>query len=165
MAGILVSGPVLSFRASLSADNAIVTRDPEFVERSLLNHNITDVQAFFQLSKTPIPDLRMLYGEELMIIIYFGMGWIVSRWIWNMERKAQRRLETLGIFGLIFFVFCLGPYLHVGGEYWLWNGKRIPLPFLVLYKAFPIFDRISHPFRFVVGVNLAIAVLASQGLE
>ena len=47
----------------------------------------------------------------------------------------------------------------------MWNGKRIPLPFLVLYKAFPIFDRISHPFRFVVGVNLAIAVLASQGLR
>ena len=42
--------------------------------------------------------------------------------------------------------------------------KEIPLP-LVLYKAFPIFDRISHPFRFVVGVNLAIAVLASQGLR
>ena len=39
VAGTIVLGPVLSFRASLSAENAIVTRDPEFVERSLLNHN------------------------------------------------------------------------------------------------------------------------------
>ena len=61
VAGTIVLGPVLSFRASLSAENAIVTRDPEFVERSLLNHNITDVQAFFQLSKTPIPDLRTVW--------------------------------------------------------------------------------------------------------
>lgn len=165
VAGTVVLGPVLSFRSSLSAENAIVTRDPEFVERSLLNHNITDVQAFFQLSKTPIPDLRMLYGEELMIIIY--LGWVglclAGFGIWKERRKEEWKLWA--IFGLIFFVFCLGPYLHVGGEYLLWNGKRIPLPFLVLYKAFPIFDRISHPFRFVVGVNLAIAMLASQGLR
>ena len=165
VAGSIVLGPVLSFRASLSADNAIVTRDPEFVERSLLNHNITDVQAFVQLSKIPIPDLQTLYGEELMIIIY--LGWVglglAMFGVWKERRKEDWKLWA--IFGLLFLIFCLGPYLHVGGEYLLWNGKRIPLPFLVLYKAFPIFDRISHPFRFVVGVNLAIAVLASQGLR
>lgn len=165
VAGMLVIGPVLSFRSSLSAENAIVTRDPEFVERSLLNHNITDFQAFFQLSKTPIPDLKTLYGEELMIIIYLGWIGIVLAGIgiWNERRKEDWRLWVW--FAFFFFVFCLGPYLHIGGEYWLFDGKRVPLPFLVLYKAFPIFDRISHPFRFVVGVNLAIAILASQGLR
>lgn len=165
VAGGIVIGPVLSFRSSLSAENAIVTRDPEFVERSLLNHNITDLQAFFQLDKTPIPDLKALYGEELMIIIY--LGWIglllAGVGIWNERRKEDWRLWAW--FAVFFFLFCLGPYLHVGGEYWLWNGKRLPLPFLVLYKAFPIFDRISHPFRFVVGVNLAVAMLASQGMR
>ena len=62
-----------------------MTRDPEFVERSLLNHNITDVQAFFQLSKVPIPDLRTLYGEELVIIIYLGwMAIVLAGWgIWK----------------------------------------------------------------------------------
>ena len=163
-AGIVV-GPVLSFRSSLSAENAIVTRDPEFVERSLLNHNITDVQAFFQLSKVPIPDLRTLYGEELMIIIY--LGWVglclAAVGVWKERRKSDWKLWV--VFGFVFFMFCLGPYLHVGGEYLTWGGQRIPLPFLVLYKAFPIFDRISHPFRFVVGVNLAISILASQGLR
>ena len=46
-----------------------------------------------------------------------------------------------------------------------YDGKRIPLPFLALYKAIPIFDRISHPFRFAVGVELAIAILAVHGLR
>ena len=59
----------------------------------------------------------------------------------------------------------MGPYLNVGGEYLEYEGKRIPLPFLALYKAFPIFDRISHPFRFVIGVNLAFSLLAAHGLR
>ena len=40
--------------------------------------------------------------------------------------------------------------------------KKI-LPFLILYKTFPIFDRISHPFRFVTGVQLGITILAACG--
>lgn len=140
VAGSMVLGPVLSFRTSSSAENAIVTRDPEFVERSLLNHNITDVQAFFQLSKIPMPDLRALYGEELVIIIYLGwIGILLASWgIWKERRKDDWRLWTW--IGVTFFIFCLGPYLHVGGDYLLLDGKRVPLPFLVLYKAFPIFD-------------------------
>ncbi|MFT5679846.1 MAG: hypothetical protein ACI8RZ_000751 [Myxococcota bacterium] len=44
-------------------------------------------------------------------------------------------------------------------------GRRVPLPFLPLYKALPVFDRISHPFRFVMGVQLALAMLAAHGLR
>ena len=32
-------------------------------------------------------------------------------------------------------------------------------------QSVSIFDRISHPFRFVVGVNLSLAIIASQGLR
>ena len=165
IAFLIVLGPVLSFRNSLSAENAIVTRDPEFVERSLLNHNITDVKAFVEMTQIPSPNLQELYGEELMIVIYLGwIGLLLAGYgIWSERRKDDWRMWAW--LGSLFFIFCLGPYLHVGGEYLLVQGKRIPLPFLVLYKAFPVFDRISHPFRFVVGVNLAIAVLASQGLR
>ena len=121
--------------------------------------------ALFNPTTVPSPDLFALYGEQLIIVIY--LGWIalglafyalffthrtqdIAPWIWLM---------------IIFFVFSLGPYLHVGGEYVLLNGKKIPLPFLPLYKAFPIFDRISHPFRFVLGVNLVLAMLASHGVR
>ena len=51
IAFIIVIGPFLSFRASLSVEDALVTRDPEFVARSLINHNITDIVAFFNPSK------------------------------------------------------------------------------------------------------------------
>ena len=101
----IVLGPVLSFRSSLSAENAIVTRDPEFVERSLFNHNITDLQAFFQLSKIPIPDLRTLYGEELMIIIYLGWVGFMSGRVWCLERTTQRRLAFVGVDGFTFLSF------------------------------------------------------------
>ena len=62
------------FQRSLSASDAIVTRDPEFVENSLLNHNITDVISLFNPTTAPSPDLFTLYGEELIIVIH--LGWI-----------------------------------------------------------------------------------------
>ena len=162
---IAIIGPLLSFRASLQAKNAIVTRDPEFVERSLLNHNITDLVAFFHPTQIPSPDLFTLYGEQLLIVIY--IGWVaiaLSLFALLFSRKTQDLAPWIWLM-FIFFVFCLGPYLNVGGEYVLLSGKKIPLPFLPLYKALPIFDRISHPFRFVTGVNLALAIMASQGMR
>ena len=70
----LIIAPLQVFRSSLSASDAIVTRDPEFVERSLLNHNITDIFAFINPTTVASPDLFSLYGEELIIVIY--IGWI-----------------------------------------------------------------------------------------
>jgi pimeloyl-ACP methyl ester carboxylesterase len=65
----------------------------------------------------------------------------------------------------VFFLFSLGPYLNIGGTYWEPFGRRIPLPFLALFEAIPLFDRISHPFRFVVGVSLGTAIGAAVGLR
>lgn len=161
----IIIGPLMSFRMSLSAENAIVTRDPAFVERSLLNHNITDIVAFFNPTQIPSPNLLELYGEQLMIVIY--LSWIalgLSFYALFSQRNKQGFGVWIWLF-VIFFVFSLGPYLHVGGEYLLIGGKRVPLPFLPLYKLFPIFDRISHPFRFVVGLHVALSVLATVGFR
>ena len=54
---------------------------------------------------------------------------------------------------------------NLNGEYVQVFNRKLPLPFLVLYKALPIFDRISHPFRFVMGVELALAILSAEGLR
>jgi hypothetical protein len=154
-----------SFSSSLDAPDALVKRDPAFVEASLINHNITDILAFFRLSRTASPDLRTLYGEELIIVIY--LGW-VALLIAGYELWATRRRRELGawlMLGGVFFLFSLGPWLNVGGEYVELLGRQVPLPFLPLYKALPIFDRISHPFRFVMGVQLALAMLAAHGLR
>jgi hypothetical protein len=66
---------------------------------------------------------------------------------------------------VFFFVFSLGPYLNVGGEMVEVDGRRVPLPFLPLFDALPLFGRISHPFRFVVGVSLSVSVVAAAGVR
>jgi hypothetical protein len=165
IAALLVVGPFITFQRSLSASDAIVTRDPEFVENSLLNHNITDVVSLVNPTTIPSPDLFSLYGEELIIVIY--LGWIslfLSLYaIWNTRPRHQ--LSMWIWVGLVFLLFSLGPYLNVGGEYVLIQGKKIPLPFLPLYKAFPIFDRISHPFRFITVVSLCLGILSAYGFR
>jgi len=165
VAAVLVSPLLLSFRSSLDAADALVTRDPEFVRRSLMDHNITDLIAFFRPSQTPSPDLFALYGEQLVIIITIGWtGIALAALAWFATRRI-RELAPWAWMGLVFFVFSLGPYLNVGGEYLQVGGGKVPLPFLALFEALPLFDRISHPFRFVVGVSLAISVSAAVGLR
>lgn len=162
---VLVTPMLALFRLSLSAADAVVTRDPEFVRQSLINHNVTDVAAFFVPSDRPSPDLKELYGEELVIIIY--LGWIalgLATYAWAITRRRRKLAPWLWL-GLVFFLFSLGPYLNIGGDYRTIFGHRVPLPFLALFEAFPLFDRISHPFRFVTGVSLAVAVMATVGLR
>jgi len=165
VAGVIVSPMLLAFRSSLDAADALVTRDPEFVRRSLMDHNITDLLAFFRPSQVPSPDLFTLYGEQLVIVITIGWtGLLLAGTAWLATRRS-RELAPWAWMGLAFFVFSLGPYLNVGGEYVHVGGGKVPLPFLALFEALPLFDRISHPFRFVTGVSLAVAVSASVGLR
>lgn len=163
IAAVLIFPPFRAFQRSLDTDDALINRDDDFVWQSLLNHNITDLFAFFRISTVPSPDLKTLYGEDLMIVIYLGwVGLLLAGYaLW-----ATRRHREFGAWlwlGGLFFAFSLGPYLNIGGEYVLLGGERVPLPFLALFEFFPVFDRISHPFRFVMGVQLAGAILASYG--
>jgi hypothetical protein len=164
--GLILVGPLLVlFRASLDAPDALVSRDPAFVQASLLYHNITDLVAFFEPTKLPSPDLLALYGEELVIVIY--LGW-VGLALGGYALVATRRHRQFGPWiwlGLFFFIFSLGPYLNMFGGMVEFDGRRIPLPFLPLFDAFPLFSRISHPFRFVVGVSLAVALIGASGLR
>ena len=166
LTGLLLVAPALVlFSTSLDASDALVTRDQEFVEASLLYHNITDVIAFFRPGKTPSPDLFALYGEELVIVIY--LGWI-GLTLGLYAIVATRRHRSFGPWvwlAIFFFVFSLGPYLNMNGQMVEVSGRRIPLPFLPLFDALPLFSRISHPFRFVVGVSLAISLIAAHGLR
>lgn len=165
VAGLLVVPLLLAFRSSLDASDALVTRDPEFVRRSLMDHNITDLLAFFRPSTVPSPDLFALYGEQLVIVITLGWtGMVLAAFAWWATRRA-RELAPWAWMGVVFFLFSLGPYLNIGGEYVQLGGGKVPLPFLALFEALPLFDRISHPFRFVVGVSLALSITAAVGLR
>lgn len=158
--------PVLAVLSqSMDAADALVDRDPEFVWASLVNHNITDVVSMFRPGKHYSPDLKAQYGEDLLIVTY--LGW-VSLALGAIGLASARPKRSLGLWALlagIFLIFALGPYLHVGGEYLTWDGRRIPLPFLVFFKAFPLFSRISHPFRFVVPATLGLGMLAGLGAQ
>ncbi|MFT5583252.1 MAG: hypothetical protein ACI9VR_000830 [Cognaticolwellia sp.] len=158
--------PVLAVLSqSMDAADALVDRDPAFVWASLVNHNITDVVSMFRPGKHYSPDLKAQYGEDLLIVTY--LGW-VSLALAAGGLVAARPKRSLGLWialAVVFLLFALGPYLHVGGEYLTWKGRRIPLPFLAFFQAFPLFSRISHPFRFVVPATLGLGMLAGLGAQ
>lgn len=162
--GLVLTAPALTlFRSSLDAPDALVTRDPAFVQASLLYHNITDLAAFFHPTKIPSPDLYTLYGEELLIVIYLGWVGLALALAAFLFTRRHREFGPWVWLGLFFFVFSLGPYLNMAGQMVEIDGRRIPLPFLPLFDVLPLFSRISHPFRFVVGVSLAISIVAASG--
>ncbi len=165
LAGALTAPLFLAFTRSLAAPDALVAREPDFVWNSLLHHNITDLLAFFSLSRTPSPDLFALYGEELLIVIHLGWVALVLAGLALLWTRRYRELAPWLWIGAVFFLLALGPYLNVGGEYVRVAGRRVPLPFLLVFELLPVFDRISHPFRFVTGVMLALAVLSAVALR
>lgn len=158
--------PVLRLLSrSIDAENAMVNRDPEFVWASLINHNITDVVSFLRPGSHYSPDLKALYGEDLLIVIYLGWAALTLAVVGLALTKPRKGRGLWATIAVVFLVFSLGPYLHVGGEYVELAGRRVPLPFLVFFEAFPLFSRISHPFRFVVPATLGLGMLAGLGVQ
>ncbi len=161
---VLITPLLMLFSYTLSAENAIVGRDPEFVYQTLIRHNMTDLLIFFHPGDFYSPDLKALYGEDLIIVGYLGYSVLLLALV-PLVRRSGREARFWAFMALLFFVFSLGPFLHVNGSYVEIEGRWIPLPFLLFFKAFPLFSRISHAFRFVVMVMLALGVLAALGLK
>ncbi|MCP4805915.1 MAG: hypothetical protein GY913_03740 [Proteobacteria bacterium] len=158
--------PVLqALQSSIDAADAMVNRDPEFVWESLLNHNITDLVSMFRPGRVYSPDLKAEYGEDLLIIVYLGWTALVLAVVGLWQHRPRRDLSLWLAMLVIFAVFALGPFLYVGGDYLRYEGQRVPLPFLVFFKAFPLFERISHPFRFVVPATIGLGMLAGFGVK
>jgi hypothetical protein len=164
LAAAVVAPGMLAFARSLDGPEAIVNRDPEFVWKSLVGHNMTDLVSAFRPGKVYSPDLKALHGEELLIVVY--VGWVLMLGAALGLRHLPRWRDRLPWMGWVafFFLKMLGPYLFVDGEYFTVDDRRIPLPFLAFFDAVPLFDRISHPFRFVMPVQLGLACVATVGL-
>jgi len=155
---------LLALQSSMDAPDALVNRDPDFVWNSLLYHNMSDLQCFFRPGRFYSPDLRELYGEELLIVTYLGWSAILLAGWGVAATPRRRRLWPWIALVAVFWIFSLGPYLYAFGEYVELKGHRLPLPFLAFFEALPLFSRISHPFRFVVGVELGLGILAAFAL-
>ncbi len=157
--------PVLAgFASTLDGPDAIVQRDPEFVWTSLITHNITDLVSALRPGKVYSPDLKALHGEELLIVTYLGWALTGLAGVGLLRMKRWRDRLPWVAWCAVFAVLMLGPYLYVDGAYVTVADRRIPLPFLALFEVVPLFERISHPFRFVMGVQLGLGVLAAVGL-
>ncbi len=178
--GVLVLPVLRVLSSSLGAEDAMVSRDPEFVWQSLLNHNITDALGFFRPGRVYSPDLKALYGEDLLIVTYLGWVALALGALALARARPRRQLTLWVVFVVSFLIFSLGPYLHINGSYVTYEGawvsaeqfaispksfKVIPLPFLTFFEAFPLFSRISHPFRFVVPASLGVGILAGFGAQ
>jgi len=79
--------------------------------------------------------------------------------------KRRQRAGFWALSLLVFFLFALGPVLHVGGQPVTVLGTTVPLPYIVLYRLLP-FIRLSRSIsRFDVMVMLSLAVLVGLGVE
>ncbi len=164
VSGAAVAPVLAGFASTLDGPDAIVQRDPEFVWISLITHNITDVVSSFRPGKVYSPDLKVLHGEDLLIVTYFGWALMAFALVGLLRLKRWRDRLPWVAWCAVFAVLMLGPYLYVDGAYLTLADRRIPLPFLALFEGLPLFERISHPFRFVMGVQLGLGVLAAAGM-
>lgn len=156
----LVAPPFLAFSASMGADDAVVGRDPAFVWMTLVMHNMTDAVALIRPGDFQSPDLKARFDEDLLVVVYVGMA-LLGPALGVLWSEHRRRVAWWAALAAGFLLLTLGPYLFVGGEYVRWNGRFLPLPFLALFEYTPVFSRISHAYRFVVGLTLALSVLAA----
>jgi hypothetical protein len=164
LVGPLAAAALWTLKSSMDAPDALVNRDAEFVWNSLIYHNMTDLQCLFRPGKFYSPDLNAAYGEELIIVVYVGWALLVLAAAALLAVRPRRPMVPWLVIAGVFGIFCLGPYLYAFGRYPEVGGHRIPLPFLAFFHALPLFSRISHPFRFVVGVELGLGLVAALGL-
>lgn len=158
--GAVVIVPFALFLESMSAADAIVTRDPEFVRRTLVEHNMTDLVSFFRPGRHYSPDLKTAFDEDLLVIVYLGWSLLLPAGV-ALAGPARQRALPWAALTAAFFLLALGPYLYVAGAYQSVGGEWLALPFLWLFEAIPLFGRISHAYRFAVGCTLGLGVMAA----
>ena len=150
----MVAPAPLAFRASMSAVDAVVTRDPQFVWATLVLHNMTDVVSFFRpegLSPTSKPSVRTCCGgvSGPCLVVAGAVGTAVA---------PSTAHDQLGVAGAGLLRLGARPVFICGGRLRL-RLRRVVLPFLALFKGVPMFSRISHAYRFSVGVSLGLCML------
>ena len=151
--GLILVPALAVFRATLTGADALVQREADFVWRTLVGHNMVDLLAFFVPIRSP--DLKALFDEELVVIVYLGLVPLTLAAVGVLQRTRARRW---GVGALVAFSLALGPYLYIDGAYLMLGQQRIPLPFLVIFELLP---RISHAYRAVVPLTLCLAVIAA----
>jgi MFS family permease len=158
--GLTTAFPFSLFAASMNAEDAVVSRNETFVWLTLILHNMTDLLSMFHPGKFYSPDLKEHFNEDLIVVVYIGYALLVPA-VFTLLTPLRRAARSWALFALGFGLLTLGPFLYVDGDYVQLGGGWIPLPFMVLFKWFPLFSRISHAYRFILGVSVALSVMAA----
>ncbi len=166
----VVLGPFLLFQSSMRAEDALVTRKPEFVWMTLILHNMTDLVSLLRPGHHYSPDLKEKFDEDLIVVVYLGHAliWPALASVALSTPRMRSRLIPWLVGAALFTVLSLGPYLFVGGQYVAWGRYWVGLPFLFLFDHVPGFSSVSHAYRFVVGATLALCLLLAytvRGLQ
>ena len=97
------------------------------------------------------PVESVLLGIVLTTLAALGLAGL-----WWRRRDGSRALAPYVVIGGVALVLAFGPTLHTG-----WGS--LPLPYRALYASIPGFDAIRTPARFLLYVDLALALLAGAG--
>lgn len=91
------------------------------------------------------------------------LGWILSglSLLMVIASRKDRAVRRWGIIALVFLVLSLGPTLRLGDSLIL----RGLLPYRWLYEVLPIVRLGRTPARFVMAVNIAMAVIVALGVR
>jgi hypothetical protein len=155
---LIVAPPFWVFRSTMAAADAVVARDPGFVWSTLVMHNMTDLVGLVRPGRHYSPDLAALFDEDLIVVTYVGHALLWPALLTLATRYRPRVWSWVG-YAAVMGVLSLGPFLYVGGDYVQVLDGWLPLPFLGLYEWAPMFSRISHAYRFVVGLTLALCIM------
>jgi hypothetical protein len=166
VAGVVGAGGVAPFalglRASLDAQDAVVSREGDFTWSSLVGHNQTDLVSFFRPGDHYSPDLLARFDDALIVVVY--VGWALLAVALAALRLDAPRARSWVAGALAAAVLAMGPLLYVDGQYARLGQSWIPLPFLALYDLVPGLGRVSHPFRLAILVGLCLSVAGAIGI-
>jgi hypothetical protein len=160
VAGLLGGGAVATWRAALSAPDAVIQRD-ETSESSLMRHNAVDLREPFLPGAFRSVDYAAEYGGEqfrhsvALGLVVLGLAAVA------VVRRPRALLPWLALL-LAAVVLGLGSRPFFAGRYVA--GESVHLPFGWLVSRIPGLA-ITHPARLAVVAHAVAAALAADALR
>lgn len=106
------------------------------------------------------PIRQRFTGNRVDYSAYIGFTVLALLALTLARRRTKEILFWAGV-AIVFYLFSMGPYLHVFGLV----EPRIPLPYFLLQEYVPFFDNIRSVDRFAVLAFLGFAVVAGFAMN
>ncbi len=159
LAASLALPPLLAFRASLYAPDALIERTGP-PKLSLLAHNAVDPREYLNPREVRSVDLKEKYKESFIHTGYVRWS-VLLLCVIALIRRPELRFWAIpaGVAALM----GLGTFLWWGQDWVRLGGNLISLPFWWAIKVFPGLA-ITHPLRLSLGLQAVLTALAGAAL-